>query len=88
MELLILMHLSNIEKFPDVVSYLSVVMYVNFARAHTHTYHSEILVLNLGVFIRSYHFFGLVLVQLVLSYWKQWQYSISFFQVILISSWV
>jgi hypothetical protein len=41
MELLIFMHISIIEKFLDVVSYLPVVMYVNFARAgartHTHT---------------------------------------------------
>ena len=52
MELLIFMRISIIEKFLDVVSYLSVVMYVNFACTHKHTHtHSESLVLNLGVFI-------------------------------------
>jgi len=45
-ELLIFMRISIIEKFLDVVSYLSVVMYVNFACTCTHTHtHSESLVL-------------------------------------------
>ena len=63
MELLIFLHISIIEKFLDVVSYLSVVMYVNFVRAHTHI-HTESLVLNLGVSIMLIpFFFNLVLAQ-------------------------